>query len=433
MEGELLLEKYKPLTIDQFLGSKDCIDVLRNFLTNDHNQSNASSLMILGPSGCGKTTLCELLFKQYNYYVIRPVYDHFDSHKAFETFIQNALFSKSVMDMMGAKKKVLFLDDIDILLSQDRYANVFLIELLDKVKSRVKIVFTASQSEEKRLSDLKKKAIITRLSPPPYNDVAHFVKSVLLREGYQFADEDVDELVQAMSGNVRNIMLNLTSYISNEENAAIYQYFDKNIYGIVACLMLNAHRGLKDLDVALSSDPSLISNILYDNYRGVAREISSVHSIPYTFSKQIGDMYVYGSILEEYAFGNMDWGIIELANYLRCGAIRIDMHRLFRSYIKETPYTYQYTQIGTRSAQHYNNNKQLSKYMKLNGLSKSNFTVLGDVLAVMDRKASQKSRRLNKDVAPALNAYINNICTVSPSPFAYKVMYRGKNNFFDYV
>ncbi len=385
MEGHKLLQQYKPKSVKEFIGNATQIEEIRKFLMDD----GMSSLIVIGPSGSGKTTLVNLLVEECGtkYSLINPEYDVFNNHKEFESYIDNLLYTTSILSMMNKNIKLVFFDDADILMSHDRYANNYIQEVLNKnMKNRsLKFIITASSTKEQRLTDIKKKVkYIVRIENPPLNDVVSYTESILSSNGYEYTHKEVIDLVSQLQCNVRNTLMNLTNFESSAES----NYHDKNIYEIVQKIFERSNEDLRDLDIAISSDPCLISYMLYDNYKQVCPEANH---------KLINEKFICSSIFEDYAYKSNDWTLVELANLLRCGAIRCELKK--HNVVIAKNMQIQYTQITTRAAQQYNNNKLINQYLAENNLSTCNYMGL----------AMCKPKKVKGKKATVLSIYASNI------------------------
>lgn len=131
------------------------------------------------------------------------------------------------------KKKCIVFDDVDILLTQDRIANTYIQSLIlsekekvekdkEKEKDSYDVVITCSSCEERRVTDLKKCC----------NEIERLTKS--------------------------------NSCSLNSLNS-LNKYQDKNIYELVESIF-ESKGPLQDLEIALSSDPTLVSYLMYDNW-----------------------------------------------------------------------------------------------------------------------------------------------------------------------
>ena len=411
MDVVSFLDRYAPKTFNDFLGNRMQKQQMRDFMRT----KEPACKIIIGPSGSGKTTFCTLLLKEFDVHIIRPTYDTFASHKEFMQFIETSLKTTTIMDMIQKRSKVLFLDDVDVLLSQDRYAGSYLVSLVQKIQNgdygNAKVIITCVSSDEKRLTDLKKKVDHMKLHNPPLGDCLLHVMNVLDKEGYEVDEESLCDLIKNMQFNLRNILTNVFTCCDVEDEGNKRAYYDMNIFDIVQHVFQNAPKGLDDLEIALSSDPTLISYMMYDNFREYIKAHYQVTPTEYYQAMmKVQSFYMDSSIIEADAFLNNEWDNIEWGNLIKCGSIRAFQNSLPKKTTKTLPFRVNYTTIMTRASQHYCNMKKLERYATHNDIQPSNIALLSEVGFEKQKDKSWKFPAKDPDGA-ILTSYMSNICT----------------------
>ena len=62
-------ERYRPTTLDTFVGNELLKEKLQHFL----DQNDITNLLFYGPAGCGKTTLAKIIIKNFFIYCLSLV------------------------------------------------------------------------------------------------------------------------------------------------------------------------------------------------------------------------------------------------------------------------------------------------------------------------------------------------------------------------
>ena len=370
------------------------MDEIKAFLS-----SNEKSLVVIGASKSGKTKCClecihvfaQSSSSKQNVLVLE--YDDLDTHADLVKVVSNFITTPCKLEDLiqcgnsnsnanananaiidKAKLKIIFLDDVDILFSQDRYANNYIQEIITKSKPNVKVIMTCSASEERKTTDVKKKSSMVRLSTNTYQD----------------PDQDPDPHKT---------------------------YFDMNIYQVVDRLFENREKGLDDTELAASLDPTLISFMMYDNYKMYfCDNYKMQHPSSQDMnkkSKDISNAYVHTSIIEDFVFNTNDWNLAEMASIIRCHTIRLSQRDLIKKTNKAKEKDIkdiQYTQITSRSAQHFN---ILKKTMAVSELTSSNVAYMSR-LAYSQGIAKTRRLDLKTDVGAVCQAFIFNIYDSMP-------------------
>lgn len=397
------LEKYAPTTPDLFLGNMKEKVIMDDFLAS---HTSSPILIVIGQNGSGKSTFCNLFFSKYNANVIRVNYADFSSHKDLQSTLEKSIKTNSIMDIMTKRLKVVFLDDIESLFSQDRYANSYLSEMINTTNLshyRVKVVITCVRTEDKRIIDIKKSSNnnVIYLTPPTLSELLPFLKIVCKKENICISDQDIIELCEKCKYNTRHILQNLSLYSSKSQNLnEAIEYFDTTVYDTVRILLSKTNFKCKDIEYILSSDPSIISFMMYDNYIPYLQHCQKHDN---TDLHQIIDTYIQTSILEDHAYKHVEWQMLETIATLRCLAVHNSVSKHIKS-IKQEQYNPTYTQIPTKCAQQYLNNKKVSNLLDSHKLSFHSFLNICDILY---KSKKTKTKDLGEESA-VFNLIFNN-------------------------
>jgi hypothetical protein len=312
------------------------------------------------------------------------------------------------------KKKCIVFDDVDILLTQDRIANTYIQSLIlcekekDKEKEIFDVVITCSSCEERRVTDLKKCC----------NEIERLTK------------KNVGE---------------------NSSCSPLNEYQDKNIYELVESIF-ESKGSLQDLEIALSSDPTLVSYLMYDNWphwiRRYVREEEVIRVLPLitkTFmemSSSAGSLsfssssfsYASSSSASMSSTSSVESNYCDYGDLVSCFAIRLCLKELLGKWEEgekekneegennqnknkkkkdkegeekekeKEKERIKYTQVTSRSAQHHNVAK---KYMVLPYLTANN---VESIVELYYEKT--KGRRKKVEASPlggAVQAFLFNL------------------------
>ena len=363
------------------LGNKQCVEGLKTFI----EQGQCHSLLIIGQSGNGKTLICETLLGNYkNLIVYKPVYENFHSHKELQSNIDNFIKTRSVLEIMSRKQKVLFFDDVDILLNTNRYANAYIQDLL-KAK-QVKILMTCSLGMEKRVGDIKRCCLSTiHLATPALSEI----HGILVRnypELVVYSSRDVHNYIRSYGCNIRSCIMNIQTLLTGNKAAmssqTVYSVIaDKGIIDIVANIMRIPKWNCKQMEIWLSSDPTLISYIMYDN------------AMPYASSVQLEKLariFSESSVFESTMYTKNDWLLSDICNLWRCCALK---HEIDPMKFLSTRFTY--TTIPTRSCNYYCNLKKNAVFGSSVWLNRSQIICASHTKLLKNSTTTIMSRKIN--------------------------------------
>lgn len=438
---------------NSFLGNVKQKNVLFDFLFNNDEKA----ILIIAPSGLGKTTFCESFLSQSScFQIIRPYYEQFKSNKEFIDFIESSMNINDVMytSKKNKVKKILFFDDIDILLTIDRFSMKYIANLITRLKQSVserqndvKVVITCNASDERKLSDIKTKVspkLRIYLEPPDFNDCKSFVIDYVKNNRsnkiiLDFEINRINSLIKVFKGNLRNILSHLCEIIDTgtgtdtdtvdekiENHKLSTRYSNMNMLDLCLNILKNSKYGAIDLIVPISNDSNLISMILYDNIKNYIYRFHVINDqtqkrIYWYGMNFIMENYLVGSIVESNAYKNNTWDIFESMNFLKCASIRQLQqsleHKDKDDDSRNSVVPIKYTNIPVRTAQHYCNKKRLIYYSINNDISIDNVLLMCEVTkeSIFNTPTNIPKRGKNvfqtHDEFEIYNSYTKNICT----------------------
>ncbi len=357
-----ILDRYKPTTLTDFLGNTATIQSLDKVL-----RTPPARALVIGPSGCGKTTLCNLVLQKHRdtYDVLDVKCQDVEDIKGLKTLIDNFVAHKTIESFFSKKAKLVFLDDIDVMMCSDRGCGTYLLSFVaDALKqgSRVSFVMTCSLSEERKLTDLKKKVPPLRMYNPSIKDTLAFVLDVIEKEGIDCEPSKAVKLVEAFQGNVRSALQNLHQLESADEALATERthrmLFDATTFDL-AKKMLTQTFPVRDLSIL--SDNTLVPLLMYEN---LYAELFDNRLKPRNASAHVKaiavimDATIEAEIMERYMFKTMDWELYPHVTTVKCGYINQILPRFERKKYPKAE-TLVFTQVLTKAATRHNYGKRL--------------------------------------------------------------------------
>ena len=192
-ENTLWCERYRPSTMDDFVGNKLIKDKINSLIT----EQDIPHLLFAGKAGSGKTTLAKLLIKNID---CDYLFINASDENSVDT-IRNKI--KGFVTTMGFKGlKIVVLDEADYVSPNGQAA---LRNLMETFSKHARFILTCNYQE--RIID----PIISRcqsfsLIPPSQKNVAIHLAGILENEGVEFELEDVKTLVVSYHPDIRKVI-----------------------------------------------------------------------------------------------------------------------------------------------------------------------------------------------------------------------------------
>ena len=348
--------------MDQFAGNKAAIIACKN-----HIKSMPFGFVILGPSGCGKTSLVDLILKEHRFDIRWIKSNDADDSKIMQKVVDNFLSHRSIESFMSRKPKVIVFDDIDAMMCSDRGSNSFLNGFIADNKKRaepVSFIMTCSTSEERKLTDIKKKVPVVRISNPTTNEAFIHVCAVLDETNIKYDHERVMKLVAANNSNIRGILTNLdftnsaVDIFSRDSTEQLF--FDLTPFDITKKMLTT---NFTSVALRYAADNPLVPLLLYENFPTELFEnrLKQAKRVIYGIVTKIIDGTIHGEILEKYMYANTDWDLLQPVSILKCGHITMNVNNVpkKKSHRKDNMV---FTQSLTKAASRHNYGKRIKDY-----------------------------------------------------------------------
>jgi len=204
MEQPLFLNKYQPLYFKDFETDEEMIEILKTLI----NMNNLNILFI-GDIGSGKTTYLNASIKEYykgvNYNDYKDNILHINSLKEQGiNFYRNDVktFCQTCSSVKG-KKKIIVLDDIDIINEQSQ--QVFR-NCIDKYSHNVHFISSCSNSQ-KVIESLQSRLILIKIKPLQKENLNKIMNKIIISENISILD-DAQEFILNICNNNAKILIN---------------------------------------------------------------------------------------------------------------------------------------------------------------------------------------------------------------------------------
>lgn len=196
MTNSLWVEKYRPTTLDTYLGNEDTKKVFKRFLKDE----DFNHILLSGRAGIGKTTIAKILVKnidceylyinasdENNVEMIRTKVKQFSSQRSFK------------------KLKVVILDESDFLSNS---AQAALRNIMETFSASTRFILTCNY-KEKIIEALQSRCLVMDLVYPTKKEVAEHCINILSKEGVDYDLEILKELINTHYPDIRSIVKTL--------------------------------------------------------------------------------------------------------------------------------------------------------------------------------------------------------------------------------
>ena len=211
---EHFTSKYQPKILTDFTINSELIDIIKTLTAMDN-----LNILFIGNSGSGRTSLIQAIIREYygenislnhdNIMTINTLKEQGISYYRTEVkiFCQTSSLFKD-------KKKILVLDDIDIINEQSQ--QVFR-NCIDKYSNNV--IFLASCSNtQKVIESLQSRMNVLNIKSPSENQLKNIARSIISAESITIDDNVIDFIVKVCNGSIRILINYLEKFKLLDQN-----------------------------------------------------------------------------------------------------------------------------------------------------------------------------------------------------------------------
>ena len=178
-EHSLLVERYRPTTLDKYVGNEHIKKSISKYL----EQNDIQNLIFYGPSGTGKTTLAKLCVQNLD---CDHLYINASDERGIETIRDKVQGFASVASFKPLK--VVILDEADFLTIQ---AQASLRNIIETFSRTTRFIMTCN-FVERIIDPLQSRCQVLKIVPPTKKDVAKHLNWILQQESIT---HDINDLV----------------------------------------------------------------------------------------------------------------------------------------------------------------------------------------------------------------------------------------------
>jgi len=202
-EHSLLVEKYRPTNINNYVGNESIKNTIKGYI----NQNDIQNLLFYGPAGTGKTTLAKLITKNIDCDVL---YINASDERGIETIRDKVSGFASTMSFKPLK--VVILDEADFLTIM---AQASLRNVIETFSCSTRFILTCNYLE-RIIDPLQSRCQTLKIIPPDKLDIINHLMKITNKESIKHSVSDLETIVNNNYPDVRK-MLN-TIQISTVNN-----------------------------------------------------------------------------------------------------------------------------------------------------------------------------------------------------------------------
>jgi len=190
---DLFVEKYRPQSLEGFIGDNTVRDKVQEYL----KEGTLQNLLLFGPAGTGKTSLAKLIVKQLE---ADHLYINASDERGIDTIRDKIVPFASSIGFNGLK--VVILDESDYLTAQ---AQATLRNVIETFSASCRFIFTCNYLD-RIISPLQSRCMAFGITPPSKKEVGQHVLQICDQEKIGYTKEDLGKIIITHYPDIRKIL-----------------------------------------------------------------------------------------------------------------------------------------------------------------------------------------------------------------------------------
>jgi replication factor C small subunit len=197
-DNSLLNEKYRPVTLDTYVGNAK----LKASIAQQLKNNDIQNYLFYGPAGTGKTTLAKLCIKNLD---CDHLYINASDERGIETIRDKVQGFASTMSFKPLK--VVILDEADFLTIQ---AQASLRNIIETFSRTTRFILTCN-FVERIIDPLQSRCQVLKVVPPTKKEVAIHLADICKKEGIKFEPIAIGKVVNQYYPDLRKMLNTIQS------------------------------------------------------------------------------------------------------------------------------------------------------------------------------------------------------------------------------
>ncbi len=199
----LFSERYMPQRIDDILGNDTAKEKIKKWILDWNRNKLRKPILVYGQSGTGKTSFAYALKKEFDLELIELNASQFRNKKNVNNIMANTMMAGT----LTGKKKIILIDDVDILQRKDRGGATEISKLIKE--ANIPIILTGGDPWIKKISAIRMQCELIQLRKISKRTIMKLLRTISQKEELEMMEEQLENIAENANGDVRSAINDL--------------------------------------------------------------------------------------------------------------------------------------------------------------------------------------------------------------------------------
>ncbi|RJS74105.1 replication factor C large subunit [Candidatus Bathyarchaeota archaeon] len=198
------VEKYRPRTLEEYVGNREAVDRVIRWLKNWGFGGGKKAALLYGPPGVGKTTLALILARMFDYDLVEMNASDWRTASAVARVAGRAAVQGT---LYGRGRRIILIDEVDGIAGEDTGGLAALLKVIRETRNPM--ILVANDIWQPRFSILRGVCELIEFKRLGVRDIVKHLKRICMLEGIEADDEALKIIAKMSEGDMRSAVNDL--------------------------------------------------------------------------------------------------------------------------------------------------------------------------------------------------------------------------------
>ena len=330
--NNIWLKKYQPKTVNEIIGNKDQINIIRKWLLN-YKQEKFNALIISGAHGIGKNLIITLILNELGYEIKYICNTHLKNKNIINETIQSYNKSKKLYNISSNynNKYAIIIDDTESITLSSEKDNLLELFKLNEQHKYFPLIFISNLQHSKLINNLKKLSLDIYINPPSVIQIKNYIKMICTKELMIIDNDDIyTQIIKFCQLDIRKLLYVLQDlyYTYNNKNITMDMFkeyqnmtqkkdIDVGLY-IATKSLLDNYKNINKCLQLYETEKVLLPLTIYENYYKKIFKQQCLPKDTLNTMVAISDSISFGDVIETNIYSDQNWFLQNIHGFYTC-------------------------------------------------------------------------------------------------------------------